>query len=362
MKKFLSAAAVIAFLCFLNVSFAQKSNLAMGNYTIGVMTEPAKEGAQFGFIQATSVKPEKGEKPFGFWYSGAVLELKDAATKKTLATVSANELTNGKTVAVEGGTQTTYNVGNGGNKFDLLIESVMKADDGMPLGKMLVVSFKIKGAKAAKVNATLKMKTNGAAEKLGTSGIISNRIVKGESGYPAIVITAAEPARITVSKRQKKELLQDVSLEISNASLSTTDWSNLFVFDVSGSTVNDAGKSIAQANHIVNRVTKKESTPEVVIFNRTSSATTTPGDTITFTISYMNIGNGTATNAEITNPIPDGVTYLEGSAEGANTEISIDRKAAVGNQLGEATLVRWKVTKTILPGEGGSVSMRAIVR
>ncbi len=362
MKKFLSAAAVIAFSCFLNISFAQKSNLAMGNYTIGVMTEPAKEGAQFGFIQAMSVKPEKGEKAFGFWYSGAVLELKDAATKKTLATVSANELTNGKSVAVEGGTQTTYTVGNGGNKFELMIESAAKADIGMPLGKMLVVSFKVKGAKAAKVNATLKMKTNGAAEKLGTSGITSNRIVKGESSYPAIVVTAAEPVRITVSKRQKKEVLQDVSLEASNVSLSAADWSDVFMFDVSGSTVDDAEKSVAQANRIVNHVTAKEAIPEVVMFNRTSSPTTTPGDTITFTVSYVNIGSGTATDAEITNPIPNGVTYVEGSAAGDNTEISVDRKAAVGNQLGEATLVRWKVTKAILPGEGGSVSMKAVVR
>ncbi|MDE3058225.1 MAG: DUF11 domain-containing protein [Bacteroidota bacterium] len=362
MKKVLSVAVIAASVCFFNVSFGQKAVLSMGDYSISVLTEPAREAGQFGFIQAMSVNAKKGEEPFGFWYSGAVLELKDAATKKTIATVTADELANGKSEAVTGGTQTTYTVGKGGKKFDLMIESVMKPDAGMPLGEMLVVSFKVKGVSAAKVSAELKMKTDGAAEKLGTSGIAVNRIVKDIASYPAIVLTAVKPVKITVSKRLKKELQQNVSIESANISLSAAEWSSLCVFDVNGSTVDDAVKSVAQAHRIINHVSAKESTPEVVMFNRTSSPTTTPGDTITFTISYVNIGSGTATDAEITNPIPAGTVYLEGSAAGDGTEVSIDRKPAAGNQLGEAALVRWKVTKAIFPGEGGSVSMKAVVR
>jgi uncharacterized repeat protein (TIGR01451 family) len=359
MKKSLVIMAFFAFSFFLNISFAQKSNLSMGNYDISVLTEPAKEGV---FVQAVFARSAKDEKPLGFWYSDAMLELKDAASQKTFATISTNELVNGKSVAVERETQTIYTVGSGGNKFELMIESAMKDDSGMPLGKFLAVSFKVKGISAAKINAVLKMKTDGKAEKLGASSIVSNRIVKGLVGYPAIVLTAVKPVRITVSKRQKKEPFQDIAFETSNVPLSATEWTNVFMLDVSGSTVDNTEKSVAQANHIVNHIIAKEAEPEFVMFHRTSSATTSPGDTITYTISYINIGSGAAKDAEISDPIPNGVTYLEGSAAGNNAEVSIDRKETVGNQAGEATLIRWKITKAILPGESGSVSMRAVVR
>lgn len=360
MKKTFIVSAIFAFSCIVNFSFAQKSTLSMGKYDLNVITSPSKNG--FGFVQAAPVKPAKDENAFGFWFSGTVLELKNAASKKTLANITASELTEGKTTEINGVTQTTYTVGSGANKFELLIESAQKTDDGMPLGKMLSVSFKVKGINASKIDATLQMKTDGVAEKLGTASVVSNRMIKGVLSYPAIVVTSVSPAKITVSKRIRKESFQDISFEVPNVSLSSSDWSDVFVLSVSGSTVDDGAQSVTQANRIVNHVIRKEAVPDVVMFHHTSSSTTTPGDTITYTISYINIGSGTAVGAAITDSIPSGLTYLEGSAKGDNTEVSIERKSSVGNQLGEASLVQWKIMKPILPGEGGSVSLKAVVR
>jgi len=47
-----------------------------------------------------------------------------------------------------------------------------------------------------------------------------------------------------------------------------------------------------------------------------------PGDVIFYTLSYVNSGDETATNAVMDDPIPKGTVYLPGSAFGNDAEIS----------------------------------------
>src|ERR1035437_5829094 len=46
------------------------------------------------------------------------------------------------------------------------------------------------------------------------------------------------------------------------------------------------------------------------------------GDTLTFTIYYNNIGNETATNAVVDNPISSETSYIDNSVTGASADIS----------------------------------------
>lgn len=102
-----------------------------------------------------------------------------------------------------------------------------------------------------------------------------------------------------------------------------------------------------------------------------------PGDTIIYTISYNNAGNETATNAIIEDPIPEGTTYVTGSAAGAGADItfSIDKgktyqkpsyllyeiKGAGGKtekrvaSPDEYTNIRWTVPKITAGGKGEAV-------
>jgi len=52
----------------------------------------------------------------------------------------------------------------------------------------------------------------------------------------------------------------------------------------------------------------------------------TPGDTIQYTVTSLNVGDALMTNAVITDPIPEGVTFILGSSESENvsTLFSID--------------------------------------
>ncbi|PKK89021.1 MAG: hypothetical protein CVV64_16170 [Candidatus Wallbacteria bacterium HGW-Wallbacteria-1] len=106
------------------------------------------------------------------------------------------------------------------------------------------------------------------------------------------------------------------------------------------------------------------------------------GDTIVYTIDYLNHGSNSAVDACIIDPIPQGMTVIPQSAmhEGFKTEFSLDNGRAFSkypvkyllmkpdgtNELLEAepstfTHVKWTLSSPVAPGQGGRVSFRAIV-
>jgi len=110
-----------------------------------------------------------------------------------------------------------------------------------------------------------------------------------------------------------------------------------------------------------------------------AKANVTPGDTVIFTNYYVNKGDKSASDVVITNPVPEHMIYLDGSAEGKGTriEFSIDKgksfvpagKLTVRNKEGrekpasaaDYTHIRWTVEKPIEKGGKGSVSFKAKV-
>jgi uncharacterized repeat protein (TIGR01451 family) len=111
-----------------------------------------------------------------------------------------------------------------------------------------------------------------------------------------------------------------------------------------------------------------------------SKAKVAPGDIVIFTTRYVNKGKQAATGVVVTNPVPEHMTYVDGSAEGKGTAIdfSVDggkRYAApeklqvtskdgkVRPALGEDyTHIRWTVNGALAPGAGGSVSFRGRIK
>ena len=67
-----------------------------------------------------------------------------------------------------------------------------------------------------------------------------------------------------------------------------------------------------------------------------------PGDTIIYTVNYMNTGNEAATNAVIDDPVPQGTSYVTNTAtgEGADITFSIDK----GKNYKKPTLLFYEVT------------------
>jgi len=104
-----------------------------------------------------------------------------------------------------------------------------------------------------------------------------------------------------------------------------------------------------------------------------------PGESIVFTVTYTNNGAEPAESIRITNPVPEHMDYVEGSASGDNTTIvfSVDDGAsfAAADQLqvdaedgtqrpaaaADYTHVRWTLNSDIEPGAGGNVQFTAVV-
>ena len=105
-----------------------------------------------------------------------------------------------------------------------------------------------------------------------------------------------------------------------------------------------------------------------------------PGTEVIYTITAKNTGNEPADRVVVTNPVPAQTRYVDGSAAGANTDItfSVDGGKAWGpagtltvvNANGESraataddyTHVRWKLKSDLAPGQQLPVWYRAQVR
>lgn len=111
-----------------------------------------------------------------------------------------------------------------------------------------------------------------------------------------------------------------------------------------------------------------------------AKANVVPGDTVIFTITYVNNGDKPAANVAVKNPVPGQMLYLDKSAEGAGTSIdfSVDKGRTYGSAgalkvktsdgkerpaaAADITHIRWTLEKPVTPGATGSVSFRAKVK
>ena len=113
---------------------------------------------------------------------------------------------------------------------------------------------------------------------------------------------------------------------------------------------------------------------------RQALATAVPGAEVIYVITYRNTGTEASDKVVVDNPIPAGLAYVPGSAQGAGTraEVSVDQ----GKQFGaltalqvkgangatraakgeDVTHVRWTVLAPVAAAASGSVSYRAVLK
>lgn len=105
-----------------------------------------------------------------------------------------------------------------------------------------------------------------------------------------------------------------------------------------------------------------------------------PGQEVVYVIAYRNTGSKPAESVVVSNPVPEGLVYQAGSAQGDGTraEVSVDG----GKQFGalellkingpdgkprparaeDVTHVRWTVLLPVKPAGEGKVSYRAVLK
>ncbi|QEH32782.1 hypothetical protein OJF2_12630 [Aquisphaera giovannonii] len=97
--------------------------------------------------------------------------------------------------------------------------------------------------------------------------------------------------------------------------------------------------------------------PGMAIIKRVSATEAEPGDTVTFTITYRNMGNTPIRSAEIVDSLLPRLEYVKGTAKGPRgTDFS-----ASENRVG-STELKWTLPGVIAPGASGEVSFQALIR
>ena len=126
-------------------------------------------------------------------------------------------------------------------------------------------------------------------------------------------------------------------------------------------------------------VKKNEKGEKAITLVDAAKATKTPGDVIVFTTTYKNNGTKPADAVVITNPVPEHMVYVEGSATGGNTKIDFSvnsgktygapDKLTIKEKTGERkataadyTTIRWTLIKSIPAGGTGNVSFKAKIK
>ena len=116
------------------------------------------------------------------------------------------------------------------------------------------------------------------------------------------------------------------------------------------------------AADIIANSNKKNSGPSIVIVNMLSKENAQPGDTVTYTLVCKNIGAGTASDIILSNPIPAGTKYLDGSATAEGSELTIERNTVPPPQTSTVTLLKWKLKEILSGGKEQSVNFKVVIQ
>lgn len=341
---------------------AQVTQLKSYEYVLQANGLNKLKSGKVGLVVVKTAQNAKDETTFGYWISNNTnastpfLEVKDG--NKNILSVNAKDFS-AKAKVQTSGNKTSYSYTSG--SVSIILDADVVNDETLPLGKSVQFTLKVKSAATKNLSAVLTLYGDGYVNKVGTNGASNSRVEKGKAEYPLALIAGNTGSVVSLDGSEQKAPGRTV--KITSASVeSTGDEVELLSFRTLLSTVKNFEKSTLQVKNIESLIVSKKEKTELSILNSASKLTPFPGDTITYTITYHNIGSSPAQDVVISNPIPALTIYVENSAGGEMAEVTIDRKKVAPPQQGEVTGVNWKVTKRINPGEEGTVSFKAVVR
>jgi uncharacterized repeat protein (TIGR01451 family) len=82
-----------------------------------------------------------------------------------------------------------------------------------------------------------------------------------------------------------------------------------------------------------------------------------PGDIVTFTLRYSNVGGRPMTDVAVSDSLSGRLEYVPGSAESDRDAVFTVQDNEAGSQL-----LRWEVSGTLQPGDTGRIRFQARVR
>ncbi len=104
-------------------------------------------------------------------------------------------------------------------------------------------------------------------------------------------------------------------------------------------------------------VEEPEDRPGLAVIKQVDAKEALPGDRITFTITYRNMGNVPIRDVSISDSLLPRLAYVPGSARGPDGTVFTTRPNASGSLE-----LRWDLPSALAPGQAGAVSFQADIR
>jgi len=299
-----------------------------------------------------------------------VLQLLDAETNQPIKDISLDEyfgkensgwkFNQDESKSTSTKSTSVFSVTAGSRKFEFIREVELKDDQNLPLGKEVIVSFAMKSDNLMKVKVKFLGKAEGTFKPEKSAFTIASD--ENSAGVNAVLVYQVSPSsRVRVGAAAKKGTPQPFTVETDQLSIEPQRQTTVLSFAVAGSTIRSKKHVSTQAQNIAAYLATRVSKPAMVSVTQTNKSATSPGDTLTYKIIYHNIGTGAAADISIENPIPKGSTYIENSAEGPGSAISLLRGAATSTGAGSVDKVTWKFKDPIFPGEEREVKFKVLI-
>jgi uncharacterized repeat protein (TIGR01451 family) len=296
--------------------------------------------------------------------SRGFIELRDAASGTLIRTISASDLFGSgsdgwKQLADEPGSGVKYSsvysfVAQGQQyNFYRLLEAAK--DEHLPAGRAVTASFAVRSPKSCQMTMRMALECDGAFSAEGNSCAIGDSPV--DQKCTAQMVINAASGTITPATGQKKG--EPARFSILSAPVSCTAGSRtpLLSLTIAGTTVGRTEFARKQARDIMAWFNNRVARPDLAAITEMDRQSTNPGDTVTCTVVYHNIGTAPGAEIAISNPVPAGTRYVENTAGGDNGSVTLKKTAQ-----NVVTAVEWKFADPILPGEDRAVQFKVIVQ
>lgn len=372
---------LLIFSCFTYAQQIRSVELKYPMFKLAVSThiQPADaEFVPFAMAKHDSLPKKSEKRRFGILFSEdaknlgrtTLMEIFDAQTNKSIKKISLDEYygkesANWKLITAESKATakkitSAFDVKGTDRSFKLIREVEVKDDNNLPTGKGVSINFYIRSTTAGILKAIFYGKAEGVI-KTDSSTIIIGSAEPEVKINPMLVVGASPKAQVQYDPNQKKDKLQLFTIIGDTVSVVAQKQTLLFSLNVSGTTVGFKEHIEKQAVNLGKYFRTLKSVPDFAAVTLSDKQSTKPGDTVTYTIIYHNIGSGAGKDIAVNNQIPRGTVYIEESAEGVGSDITFARGPARGNIPGIVSNIQWKFKDLIRPGEERSVKYKVRV-
>jgi uncharacterized repeat protein (TIGR01451 family) len=321
--------------------------------------------------------PKKSEQSrFGIFYqqfakalaTTPVLEIIDGGNHQVIKSVTLDEYfgkesASWKRIAAESKSSASsivsaYAVKQG--SYDLKVFREISLTDAreLPTGKAIKLNFSVQSQSPLTVKARFLGNAEGTLSVAGFClSITSNDTALNLN--PALILQASPNASI---KANGEGAAQQFSILTGPVEVKAKQTGLVLSLTIAGTSIGFTDHIKEQAGVLQEYFTTGAVIPNLVATIVPSKKSGSPGDTITYTIYYHNIGTASAVNVKLTNPVPAGSMYVEGSIKGTGSEFSFKRAPATPPNVSEISEITWTLKNDILPGQERSASYKVILK